>query len=160
MPRGMTVSAGSLLAGLVIVANSGCALFESNCAAKRYSAWLDQETRIELTEYGRFNMLLAGADFNCRTLTLTVDSESGIFRSESVGRVDGSDWRHVPPIELGELEGRANAARTKVWIIDKDAQRIIATLDLEAGTTTGLEDQPPAWARLGEGLVLKPTASD
>ena len=48
--------------------------------------------------------------------------------------------------DLHNLEVRANESRSKVWFVERDTGRIIATLDRETGQTTGPDDEPPTWA--------------
>jgi len=48
--------------------------------------------------------------------------------------------------DLHDLEVRADGSRSKVWFVERDTDRIIATLDRETGRTTGPDDEPPTWA--------------
>jgi hypothetical protein len=61
---------------------------------------------------------------------------------------------------LGELEGRTDATRQRVWIVDKETGEVIATLDRSSNTVTGLRDKPPAWATMEGGVVLNETMPD
>ena len=56
------------------------------------------------------------------------------------------------------VEGRIDQTGQKVWFVQRDAGRIIATVDLYTGKTTGPDDDPPAWATLNGGKPLPPPA--
>jgi hypothetical protein len=44
------------------------------------------------------------------------------------------------------VEARRDKTGQKVWFVERDTSRIVATLDLETHETTGPDDEPPAWA--------------
>ena len=56
--------------------------------------------------------------------------------------------------DLHNLEIRADVSRSKVWFVERDTDRIIATLDRETGRTTGPDDEPPTWATPDSGERL------
>ena len=64
-------------------------------------------------------------------------------RREALGKFD-----------LHNLEVRADGSRSKVWFVERDTDRIIATLDRETGRTTGPDDEPPTWATQDGGERL------
>jgi len=76
------------------------------------------------------------------------------------------DFRHVlKKIEQksgsskGELNflnvvGRTDETRQKVWFVERDTGRILATLDRQSGSITGPDDTPPDWAKPDGGLLL------
>jgi hypothetical protein len=72
-----------------------------------------------------------------KTIELTVGVPSGQLRIE-------------------HADARIDEARQKIWFVERDTDRIIATLDLETGRTTGPDDEPPAWATPDGGLPLEP----
>ena len=64
-----------------------------------------------------------------------------------------------PGVPRGQLRYRNVEARTdethrKVWFVQRDTGRIIATFDREKGETTGPDDKPPAWATPDGGELL------
>jgi hypothetical protein len=66
-----------------------------------------------------------------------------------------------PGVPSGQLriesaEARIDQAREKVWFVEPDTSRILATLDLQTGRTTGPDDEPPAWATPDGGMPLEP----
>jgi hypothetical protein len=144
------------------MANVGCSAFAMSYASIRYDASLNETTRIDLIEYGGFNAALRGPKYNHRELTLRILSFEGtsrclpmILSHVQVDRVVGEHWRDVPTFRLGELEGRRDASGRKVWVVDKEAGRVIATVDLDTGATTGVKDDPPDWAQMDGGIVLR-----
>jgi hypothetical protein len=57
-------------------------------------------------------------------------------------------------LELGDVEIRADRSKHKVWFVERETGRIIATLDVVNGATTGPDDTPPAWATPTGGVPL------
>ena len=153
----------ALVSGLLCMANVGCAVFGMSYASIRYAASLNETTRIDLIEYGDFNAALRGPKYNHRELTLCISrrgrtswyGQPTFLSDVQVDRVVGEHWRDVPTFRLGELEGRRDASGRKVWVVDKEAGRVIATVDLDTGATTGAKDDPPGWAQMDGGIVLR-----
>ena len=56
------------------------------------------------------------------------------------------------------VEVRTDKTRAKVWFVEGDTRRIIATLDRVTGETTGPDDEAPAWARPDAGVLLESSA--
>jgi hypothetical protein len=57
------------------------------------------------------------------------------------------------------VEGRIDQTGQKVRFVQPDTGRIVATLDLYSGKTTGPDDEPPAWATPAGGKPL-PSSAD
>ena len=53
------------------------------------------------------------------------------------------------------VEARRDQTGQKVWFVQRDTGRIVATLDLLTYATTGPDDEPPAWATPDAGQPLK-----
>jgi len=53
------------------------------------------------------------------------------------------------------VEARTDETGQKVWFVQRDTSRIVATLDLATHQTTGPDDEPPAWATPNGGRLLK-----
>ena len=53
------------------------------------------------------------------------------------------------------VEGRIDEAGQKVWFVQRDTGRIVATFDAETHATTGPDDEPPAWATPDGGTPLQ-----
>jgi len=56
---------------------------------------------------------------------------------------------------FGELEVRCDASRRHVWFVDREAGRVVASLDRDTGVTTGPGDAAPAWASVDGGILLE-----
>jgi hypothetical protein len=165
-----------VVCGGVWAGSLGCAVFENRAATPLCEASLDGDRTICLTEYTQQNAALRGPKYNFDELTLTVGSAGVTGTGETackcrfcrpagdtvhvVARRDGQDMNSVERFKLGRLEARSNAAREKLWIVDLDASRVVATLDLDTTKTTGPDDEPPAWATPTGGVRLKPIATD
>ena len=54
-----------------------------------------------------------------------------------------------------DIEVRADESTRRVWFVDVAAQRVIATLDRDTRATTGPDDEPPSWATVDGGVVLR-----
>jgi len=162
--------------GSVCAGNVGCVVFENRAATPVCWARLDADRTIGLTEYVQHNAVLRGPKYNVDELTLTVSSASATAAGQAtckcrccrpagdnvrvVARRGEQDRSGVRRFQLGRLEARSDAARDKLWIVDLDAGRIVATLDLDTMKTTGPDDEPPAWATLTGGVRLEPIATD
>lgn len=88
-----------------------------------------------------------------------------VLRLELVPRAHLEFETVLEKIELGptsrggnfayeELEVRAGESRRRIWFVDPSAERVVATLDMDTGVTTGPGDEPPAWATVDGGEVL------
>ncbi|MHC4235760.1 MAG: hypothetical protein ACYSUQ_11640, partial [Planctomycetota bacterium] len=53
------------------------------------------------------------------------------------------------------VEARRDETGQKVWFVQRDTSRIVATLDLQTHKTTGPDDEPPAWATPDGGEPLE-----
>ncbi len=159
----------------VCTANLGCAVFECKGLWPAHIARLDGDRTIHLEEYVQYNAALRGPRYNFAELTLAVVPENatseapvckgGVCRPGGsivcvIARRGAEDWKDLKQFKFGQLEARSDSARDKVWIVDRDASRVVATLDCGTGATTGPDDQPPAWAAVDGGARLEPIKSD
>jgi hypothetical protein len=53
------------------------------------------------------------------------------------------------------VEARRDETGRKVWLVQRDTSRIVATLDRVTHATTGPDDEPPAWATPDGGQPLE-----
>jgi hypothetical protein len=56
---------------------------------------------------------------------------------------------------FGEIEVRCDESRMRVWFVDVEAGRVIASLDRNTGVTTGPDDPAPEWASVDGGILLE-----
>ena len=59
-------------------------------------------------------------------------------------------------LKFDDVEVRTDPERRQVWLVDRTAGRVIATLDRDTGATTGPDDEPPLWATPNGGFLLEP----
>jgi hypothetical protein len=159
----------------ICVTNLGCAAFECKGLWPAHKARLDDDRTIHLDEYVQYNAVLRGPRYNFAELTLVVVPEEqtsevpackgGLRRPggsivHTVARRGAKDSKSLEQFKFGRLEARSNTARDRVWFIDTDASRVVATLDCGTGATTGPDDQPPPWATLDGGVRLEPIKPD
>jgi len=128
----------------------------------------------------RMEKLCGGELDECREIELTVDRlrnhEAGKPEREyELLRVVVRPRKHLHfedtlkkvELELGvprgqcrfeNVEARRDETGQKVWFVQRDSSRIIATVDLWTRKTTGPDDDPPAWATPDGGEPLEPAA--
>jgi len=58
-------------------------------------------------------------------------------------------------IRFEEIEARTDDTHQKVWFVESETGRILATLDRATGNTTGPDDPAPAWATQDGGVPLE-----
>ena len=58
-------------------------------------------------------------------------------------------------LKYRDVEVRTDREHRKVWFVETETSRIVATLDIETGATTGPDDTPPSWATPGGGIPLE-----
>lgn len=75
-----------------------------------------------------------------------------VSRGGAVARVP---VRQQLPFNSATLVGFGDTERRHVWIIDREAGRVVAALDLETNTYTGPFDPAPPWAELSGGVPLR-----
>jgi len=141
--------------------NVGCVVYEAGRHTPVLRAPLDDGSTVKLFRRRTWNTIIPGPDYNYAELSLLVESDKdGSTVGGVVARRGSTFWCQVKPLELGELEARADDPREKVWLVDKEAKRVVGTLDRGTGATTGPDGKPPAWASLDGGVRLAPIKSD
>jgi hypothetical protein len=145
----------------ICLTNFGCLAFQNQALLPMHRAVLDEGRTVSLAYYVQDNAVLRGPDHNYAELRLFVESDKdGPMAGGVVARRGNTFGCEVESFQLGEVEARADDAREKVWLVDKEAQRVVATLDCATGATTGPDDQPPTWATLDGGVRLEPIESE
>ena len=141
---------------LLWVANVGCSAFASSYARPLHVAMLDETGKVELWEYAQHNAVLRGPEHNFRVLSLHVALPGDELVKGVICRKGGEHGKDAPGYEFGELEARTDETGRKVWIMDKDTGRVIASADCDTQVLTGPDDEAPLWANRGAGTVLEP----
>ena len=139
--------------------STGCAIFGARHIQELYVGELSEDVHVSLAEDACANAALPGPEYNSSTLTLNLSRAGEVVLSRRCGFRGYSglpDSRDpLRGFGLGELEGWSDDSKQRVWIIDKSADRVVASLDLDRQSSTGIDDHPPEWANKDEGLRLK-----
>lgn len=102
----------------------------------RYPTWADSE--------------LTYAD-----VVLETYARGKIVHRRSLARREQAEVLKDGPIKLGVLEARSTPERDRIWIVDTDARRVIASHDRRTKITTGIGEQAPSWAGPDIGDILE-----
>ena len=155
MWRPVSELAALVFLGAVCTGNLGCALFEGQCNSLMYQASLNDGRSVSLWQHRQQNMVLRGPEYNYAALCLSVVCEESDSRVGGVVARRGAEtWDKAPTFRFGQLEARADRSGERVWIVDTEANRVIASLDCRSGASTGPDDEPPRWATPGGGVLL------
>src|SRR5262249_31694072 len=110
------------------------------------------------------DMLSDDAKYNYRELTLVIGSAGGEAMREIVGKaaIASKEKQSGAGVGfgLGTVEGRTDRTRQRGWLIDRGANRVVATYDRQTGVATGINEKPPYWATLGGGRPIRAMSSD
>lgn len=72
----------------------------------------------------------------------------------SARRVDVPGWPSWSSFEFGDVEARCDAARERIWFLDRASGRVVASVDRCSRQTTGPGDPAPPWATADGGQRL------
>jgi hypothetical protein len=155
----MSRKLGGLIAlafcGVIGAGNFGCAIFKAEGDWPMHEAALGDGRTVGLREHWQKNAALRGPKYNCAELSLLVSSPEGLPVMGGVAdKRSGEDANDAPRYSFGPLEARADQGRTKVWIVDTSAARVVASLDCATGALTGPDDPAPPWATADGGMRL------
>ena len=133
------------------VGSTGCTMY---ACGKSYRGHLDSWREVELEHCTETNLILAGGHTDLHISASGIDPSGGdwYYHGASIGQF--SKWRRWP-YDLASLEGRTDAERKHVWVVDRKAARVVASLDLETDKGTGPFDPAPEWATVDGGTVLE-----
>ena len=60
-----------------------------------------------------------------------------------------------PQVRFENVEARANETRERIWFVERETGRIVATFDSSTDKTTGPDEPPPPWATPTGGVLLE-----
>ena len=144
----------AILPGLVCIMNAGCApLFQASRIHDVYRGRLDESRIVRLSETRQVDGMHPEGDYS--QLVLALSADDAIVVNRVVGHRGASRGERPAGFQLGELEGRTDADRQRVWIIDREAGRVIASVDCKTKLVTGWQEPPPTWATLDGGTVIE-----
>lgn len=138
-----------LVAGLV-VASVGCSSADHSSTRMRMktlcSAELDECREIQLT-CDRLRDREAGEPKHTyEQLRVVVRPRKHLSFEQTVKAVELKLGVPHGQFRFENVEARRDATGQKVWFVQRDTSRIIATVDLQSHETTGPDDETPAWA--------------
>ncbi|MCH8807714.1 MAG: hypothetical protein IH986_16745 [Planctomycetes bacterium] len=113
-------------------------------------------TIAEVQEYGQRDALQRGAAHNFQEWTLSVRAPSSGERVRQVVLRQGLASYHTQAFwrAIENIEARADSSGRRIWLVNRQTRRVVASADLDAESFTGPDDEPPPWARPDGGTVL------
>ncbi len=78
-----------------------------------------------------------------------------VVHRRTLARREQIEFLRDGPIKLGALEARSTPERDRIWIVDRDAHRVIASHDRRTRITTGIGEKAPSWAGPDVGDILQ-----
>lgn len=146
-----------LLAG-VLFASIGCSSPGGSSTRTRMAtlcrAGLDDCREIELT-YDHLRDREAGEpERTYEQLRIVVRPRAPLSFEQTVKSAEVKLGTPQGQYRFENVDVRRDKTGRKVWFVQRDTSRIIATLDLDTHATTGPDDEPPAWATPDGGAPL------
>jgi len=135
---------------------TGCAAFQSRGVHEEFRGKLDAERTVVLSRSVQRDMLRTGERHNYAELELALENQEGVLLHQQVARIAGT-YQNPPAFRFGTIEGRVSEQGDKLWFIDQEARKIIASIDLETQRVTGPADAAPEWAGLRNGKTIEPS---
>ena len=144
------VAAGALLIG---AANSGCSMSQRQVSVA-CKGQLDDDRMFTVAHLVSTDAACSRSKHNYAELSVAVTKHGVPVLQEVVARREGLSPDDQSPLELGPIEARIDAARDRIWLVDRSGQRVIASVDLEAKRITGTDVQHPEWAKPDLGTLF------
>jgi hypothetical protein len=146
-----------LAAGLVL-ASVGCSPAGSSATQIRMqtlcSAGLDECREIALTYDRAWDREAGKPQRAYELLRVVVKPREPLHFEQTVKTVELKSGVPVGQCQFENVEARRDEANRRVWFVQRDTSRIVATVDLITQATTGPDDEPPAWATPDGGKPL------
>ena len=150
-----------LVAGLVL-ASVGCSSPARSSTRTRMqtlcSAGLDECREIELTCDRLWEREDGEPQRVYELLRVVVKPRQELSLEQTVKTVELKFGVPRGQCRFENVEARRDETGQKVWFVQRDTARIIATADLWTRETTGPDDEPPVWATPDGGKPLGPVA--
>lgn len=160
MKRGALLLKMCVLIGMTSTALSvGCAHgVKSESTVVRQATWqadLDDCREVSLSVERVHDRAEGQPDRTYERLALKVRPRRELEFEAVVKSIEMREGVPAKGLAYDEIEVRADELRRRVWFIDRDTGRVIATLDRDTGVTTGPDDEQPSWATPHGGVVLE-----
>jgi hypothetical protein len=147
-----------LAAGLVL-ASTGCSSPGSSATQIRMqtlcSAGLDECREIALTHDRLWDRAAGEPERAYEQLRVVVRPRKPLHFEQVVKSVELKFGEPGGQCRFENVEARRDETGQKVWFVQRDTSRIVATVDLVTHATTGPDDEPPGWATPDGGKPLK-----
>ena len=134
-------------------ANFGCSVSHSQ-TSMALNARIEGTLRFEFKQLRSQDPAGTRSRHNYAELSVAVRDHDEVILDQVIGRQDGTALEDENPFGLGSVEGRIDADRARIWLVDKGQQRVIASIDLRTDRVTGISDKAPEWATLSKGTVF------
>lgn len=119
------------------------------------SAGLDECREIELTQDHQRDRETGEPERTYELLRVVVRPRQELRFEQTVKTVELKLGVPRGQCRFQNVEARRDETGQKVWFVQRDTSRIVATLDLLTQETTGPDDVPPAWATPDGGEPLE-----
>ena len=138
---------------LACITNLGCSLSRSQ-TSMAVNAQIKGTLRFEFKQLRSQDPACTRSRHNYAELSVAVRDHDEVILDQVIGRQNGTALEDENPFGLGSVEGRIDADRARIWLVDKGQQRVIASIDLRTDRVTGISDKAPEWATLSKGTVF------
>ncbi len=140
----------------------GCAAFQITIESKIYVGVLPDSsgnvaTVTEVSAHGLRDALRRGPEHNFYEWAMSVwVPASSEHITQVVFRQGLEHWGDQAALrrDFDNVEARADSSGHRIWLVDKQTGRVVASADLDTKSLTGLDDESPSWARPDGGTVL------
>ena len=140
----------------------GCAAFQMQVGKMIYVGVLPDSsgnvvTVTKVSAYGLRDALRRGPEHNFDEWTMSVwVPASSEHITQVVFRQGLEHWGDQAALrrDFDNVEARADSSGHRIWLVDKQTGRVVASADLETESFTGPDDESPSWARSDGGAVL------
>lgn len=151
------------LPALTILAGVGCSSSQSSTRTR----WSYALCQGHLNEYLDFELshdmvsdrIGVSPTHKYEQLMLRVTPRDDLRERRALKTIDLVPGASRKQLRFENVQARTDDTRTRIWFVETETGRILATLDRETGVATGPDDTPPSWA-ISDGGVLIETTSD
>jgi hypothetical protein len=151
-----------LVAG-VVLASVGCSSPTTSSTRIRMqtlcSAGLDKCREIALTYDRSWDRETGEPEREYELLRVVVKPRPHLQFEQTVKAVELKFGVPRGQCRFENVEARRDKTGEKVWFVQRDTSRIVATVDLATHETTGPDEEPPAWATPEGGEPLESAAN-
>jgi hypothetical protein len=144
---------------IVIVTSAGCATPETSSTRIRMqtlsSAGLDSCREIQLTRDRVLDRESGQPEREYEVLRIVVKPREHLNFERTVKQVELKYGLPRRPCHYENVEARSDESHQRIWFVQRDTGKIVATVDLATDATTGPDDEPPAWATPDGGRRLE-----